>query len=311
MLTCTFSAKCHKRFRAVTDSMIMMCTSIRPITEKAHVRGFFYMNHSAKRKSQLSLLDVQRKRAQAAWMSLLQRGLKKGQRKAILSVVADKVAPWFLKAELLMDFLTDSFDAGGSTSLMALSGLFQLVQEKNLDYPHFYDKLYHLLDAELMHSKHRSRSFRLLNEILASTHLPAVLVASFIKRLSRLCLHSPPAGIVIVLPWTYNMLRGHPTCTSMIHRETTQTGECTKSERTKFHDPFSMDQKDPLLTHGIDSSLWELESLQSHYHPNVATVARIISDQFTKQAYVIEDFLDHTYGSVGHLNVHFCPYVSR
>ncbi len=38
--------------------------------------------------------------------------------------------------------------------------------------------------------------------------------------------------------------------------------------------------------------------LQSHYHPNVATIAKIISEQFTKQAYNLEDFLDHSYGSM-------------
>ena len=57
-------------------------------------------------------------------------------------------------------------------------------------------------------------------------------------------------------------------------------------------------QPDPQRTCAIDSSLWELETLQSHYHPNVASLARIISEQFTKEQYNIEDFLDHSYGSV-------------
>ncbi len=59
-----------------------------------------------------------------------------------------------------------------------------------------------------------------------------------------------------------------------------------------------MKQPDPQKTAAIDSSLWELETLQSHYHPNVASLARIISEQFTKQQYNIEDFLDHGYGSM-------------
>ena len=59
-----------------------------------------------------------------------------------------------------------------------------------------------------------------------------------------------------------------------------------------------MSEPDPQLTHAIDSSLWEIETLQSHYHPNVASLARIISEQFTKQQYNLEDFLDHGYASM-------------
>jgi U3 small nucleolar RNA-associated protein 19 len=60
-------------------------------------------------------------------------------------------------------------------------------------------------------------------------------------------------------------------------------------------DPFDMSQSDPMLSNAIDSSVWELEALQAHYHPNVATLAKIISEQFTKRSYNLEDFLDHSY----------------
>ena len=43
---------------------------------------------------------------------------------------------------------------------------------------------------------------------------------------------------------------------------------------------------------------WEMVQLQGHYHPNVSTIAKILSEQFTKQSYNHEDFLDHSYGSV-------------
>ena len=191
-----------------------------------------------------------------------------------------------------MDFLTDSFDEGGSTGLMALSGLFHLIQRKNLDYPKFYHKLYSMLDYDLMHSKHRSRFVRLLETFLSSTHLPAALVASFVKRLSRLGLNSPPAAIVVIVPLIYNLLKSHPMCTFMIHR--VARWPCTKVSEDKFQ----MEESDPLNTHAMESSLWEIHTLQDHYHPNVATIAKIISQQFTKQAYNLDDFLDHSYESV-------------
>jgi U3 small nucleolar RNA-associated protein 19 len=229
---------------------------------------------------------------------LMNLEMDKQQRKTILRLTATSIAPWFLKPELLMDFLTDSYDTGGSMSLLALSGMFYLIQEKNLDYPSFYKKLYSLLDSEILHSKHRSRFFRLLDTFLASTHLPAVLVASFIKRLSRLTLNAPPGGVVAVVPWIYNILKKHPTCTFMIHRETTTAEAKEILGQEGMDDPFLPDEEDPMETLAIDSSLWEIVLLQSHYHPNVATLAKIISEQFTKHSYNLEDFLDHSYGSV-------------
>lgn len=213
--------------------------------------------------------------------------------------MTETVVPWFLKVDLLMDFLTSSYEAGGATSLLALSGLFHLIQERNLDYPSFYSKLYSLLDNELLHSKHRSRFFRLLDTFMGSTHLPAQLVASFIKRLARLALQAPPAGIVVVVPWIYNMLKSHPQCTFMIHRENHDPKQGEKLEAEGMDEPFDMGEADPMMSDAIESSLWEIETLQSHYHPNVATLAKIISEQFTKQSYNIEDFLDHSYNSVG------------
>ena len=181
---------------------------------------------------------------------------------------------------------------------MALSGVFYLIEQRNLDYPSFYKKLYSLLGSGILHSKHRSKFFRLLDTFLGSTHLPAVLVASFIKRLSRLTLYAPPSGIVVVVPWIYNLLKKHPSCTFMIHRETRTAEEKELLENEGLSDPFNMDEEDPMETDAIESSLWEIVMLQSHYHPNVATLAKIISEQFTKHAYNLEDFLDHSYGSV-------------
>ena len=226
-------------------------------------------------------------------MALLRQDLGKEQRGNILGLMSHRIAPWFLKVELLMDFLTDSFNLGGSTSLLSLSGLFYLIQHKNLDYPQFYPKLYSLLDSKILHSKHRSRFLRLLDTFLASTHLPAALVASFVKRLARISLFAPPSGIVIVVPWIYNLLKSHPRCTFMIHRN----GEVDQIEET-WGDPFRQEEPDPMETDALESSLWEIQMLQSHYHPNVATIAKIISEQFTKQAYNLEDFLDHSYGTV-------------
>jgi len=251
-------------------------------------------------QSSLSLLsfNVHKKLAQDTWLLIFKASLKKDSKKRILDVFIDRIAPWFTRPETLMDFLTDSYNEGGATSLLALSGVYYLIKERNLDYPQFYTKLYSLLDDNILHSKHRTKFFRLLDTFLSSTHLPAILVASFIKRLSRLALHASPGGIVMVVPWVYNMMKRHPQCTFMLHREIRDENVKKQIESNGMEDQFDMAELDPMQTKAIDSCLWELLSLQSHYHPNVATLAKIISAQFTKQEYNLEDFLDHSYNGL-------------
>ncbi|KAK2785736.1 hypothetical protein FQN52_008285 [Onygenales sp. PD_12] len=278
--------------------VISLLSSLGTPPPENHEFENFYSDLSKlgpKQKSSLLSLSSYKQRAQAAWLAVLRNNLDESQRKNLLRIMSRQIAPWFLKPEMLMDFLTDSYDHGGSTSLLALSGLFYLIQEKNLDYPQFYQKLYSLLDADLLHSKHRSRFFRLLDTFLSSTHLPASLVASFIKRLSRLALNAPPAAIVVIVPWMYNLLKSHPTCTFMLHRVIHDPATESELKQHGMTDPFDPAEPDPTLTGALESSLWEIETLQSHYHPNVASLARIISEQFTKQAYNLEDFLDHSY----------------
>ena len=270
---------------------------IESIPEQQEDIENFYIGSPKKAKHDLYSSTAHKKQAQKAWMALLHQDLSKSQRKSVLELMSHRIAPWFLKVELLMDFLTDSFNLGGSTSLLSLSGLFYLIQHKNLDYPQFYPKLYSLLDSNILHSKHRSRFFRLLDTFLASTHLPVALVASFVKRSARLSLFAPASGIVVVVPWIYNLLKSHPGCTFMIHRNG-EIGQCEEM----WGDPFRQEESDPMETDALESSLWEIQMLQSHYHPNVATIAKIISEQFTKQAYNLEDFLDHSYGTVSVLD---------
>ncbi|KAF2674778.1 CBF-domain-containing protein [Microthyrium microscopicum] len=268
-----------------------------PPTEDEDLDSFLSASSKAA-KSTLQSVKKQKKMVEQTWLSILGLPLNKKQRKDILRVFVHQIIPWFNRLERLMDFLTDCYDQGGETTLLALAGLFHLMQEKNLDYPSFFEKLYSLLDDGLLHSKHRSRFFRLLDTFMTSTHLPSNLVASFIKRLSRLALYAPPSGVVVVIPWIYNMFKRHPATTFMIHRVSRCAEETEEWETYGAEDPFSMDEQDPMETKAMESSLWELETLQSHYHPNVATLAKIISEQFTKESYNLEDFLDHSYNSL-------------
>ncbi|EGX93988.1 nucleolar complex protein 4 [Cordyceps militaris CM01] len=258
----------------------------------------FYIHKPEKKSHSLRQPGQHKKQAQDAWFALMNIIETNDQRKRVLALISDVIAPWFSKPEMLSDFLTSCYDTSGSIALLALSGVFYLIRERNLDYPSFYPKLYSLLDSQILHSKHRARFFRLVDTFLGSTHLPVALVASFLKRLARLSLNAPPSAVAFAIPWIYNMLMKHPLCTFMLQRETTDEEAKKQLRDHGLEDPFLADEKDPMKTNAIDSSLWELVQMQSHYHPNVATIAKIVSEQFTKNSYNMEDFLDHSYASL-------------
>ncbi|KAH3683083.1 hypothetical protein WICPIJ_005956 [Wickerhamomyces pijperi] len=226
---------------------------------------------------------------QSKLLTLLSSKLTHAQYKTVLLILHKRVIPYLKTPTSLMDFLTDSYDLGDTLiSILALNGLFELIKNYNLDYPNFYQKLYELFDADLFHLKFRSRFLRLTDLFLSSTHLPSALVASFIKKMARLSITASPSAIVAIIPFIYNQLKRHPTVMCVIQNDT----------KEEYKDPFNNAEKDPLQTNAIDSSLWELETLQSHYHPNVATLAKIFSQPFKKPSYNLEDFLDWTYQSL-------------
>jgi U3 small nucleolar RNA-associated protein 19 len=282
---------------------LMLLLKNLPTADTTETSTFFAVSPSAKasRKSKPPALlnpSAHRKVVQEAWCSVLSYPLPQALCKSVLLAAERRIVPSFTKPQLLMDFLIGCYDHGGTTSLLALNGLFHLISTKNLDYPNFFTKLYALLDRNLFHVKYRSRFFRLLDTFLASTHLPAALVASFIKRMSRLCLNAPPAAIVVVVPFVYNLFKRHRAATYMMHRIPVDAEEAAEWAESGYQDPFDPEETDPLQTGAIESCVWELETLMSHWHPNVATLCRIIKEQFTKERYNMEDFLDHSYGSV-------------
>lgn len=228
-----------------------------------------------------------------------------------------QILPHLVKPNLLHDFLVDCLDAGGATSLLALNALFFLMTTHNLNYPSFYHRLYDLLrsDPPFLHVRYRSRFLRLLDVFLSSTHLPAALVASFAKRLSRVALRAPPAAIAVVIPFVWNLCKRHKQCLGLLHREF--GGDRFALGPAGVEDPFNENESNPLQTGAIDSSLWELAAMgasvslnqttflvqasigaEIHYLASVASLSKILAEPFTKERYDLEDFLDLTYGTL-------------
>uniref|UniRef100_A0A673IBU8 Nucleolar complex protein 4 homolog n=1 Tax=Sinocyclocheilus rhinocerous TaxID=307959 RepID=A0A673IBU8_9TELE len=215
------------------------------------------------------------------WLVFLKFKLPSNMYKKILVILHESIMPQMSDPTLLIDFLSAAYDIGGAISLLSLNGLFILIHKHNLDYPDFYKKLYSLLDPSIFHVKYRARFFHLVNIFLSSTHLPAYLVAAFVKRFARLSLTAPPTSLLILLPFICNLIRRHPSCRVLIHRPS-----------TPCDDPYVMKEEDPAQSHALESSLWEIKTLQKHYHPDVAKAAMKINDPLTEQEDDISELLE-------------------
>lgn len=220
-------------------------------------------------------LKEQKKKFEQVWLVFLKYKLPIALYKKVLVIFHEAVLPHMSKPTLMIDFLTAAYDVGGAISLLALSGLFNLIHQHNLEYPDFYTKLYSLLEPSVLHVKYRARFFHLLNLFLSSSHLPAYLVAAFCKRLSRLALTAPPHSLLMVIPLICNLLRRHPSCRILLH----QPAHTTELSA----DPYLVDEEDPAKCRALESSLWELQALQRHYHPDVAGAAAVIKKALSEQ----------------------------
>lgn len=215
----------------------------------------------------------ERKLLSKCWFEFLKNELPLNLYKRVLVILPDKVIPCLTNPLRLSDFLTNSYSRGGVISLLALSGIFILIDKHNLNYPEFYPKLYSLLNPSIFHTKYKARFFYNLDMFLSSTHLPAYMTAAFIKKLARISLHAPPHGLVCSVPLMYNLINRHKACRVLIDR----------TEQQFPSDPYDPNEKDLNKCNAIESSLWELKTLQQHYSPAVAKKCHRVDHLKTSQ----------------------------
>ncbi|XP_071440282.1 nucleolar complex protein 4 homolog B [Hetaerina americana] len=223
------------------------------------------------------------------WLDSVWKEIGKWKRKEIathhqmLMLLLTKVLHRLTNPLHLTDLLFDSFEQGGSTSLLSLQGIFILIQKHNLEYPNIYAKLYSLFEPQLFSTKYKSRLFYLADIFMSSSHLPESMVASFVKRLSRLALAAPPLDISLMLAFIGNLIIRHPGLKKMMNNP---------GGGTVDSDPFLSEEGDPMKTMALESSLWEIKALQRHVLPSVATAARFIDKPMPSVEWDLEPLLD-------------------
>ncbi|KAI9098818.1 CBF/Mak21 family-domain-containing protein [Phlyctochytrium arcticum] len=299
------SQKKRKRQSVAADNLSTIISNIHSILFRINdpsdsadeLDSFLYSSATARSRPTLLNPKEHRRAFSECWLAYLRLPMSAEMHKRILLVIHKKIIPFLMRPTLLISFLVDSYDQGGAVSLLALNGLFTLITEHNLDYPDFYTKLYALFDKNVLHVKYRSRFLRLVDLFLSSSKLPSYLVAAFIKKMARLALHAPPAAIVIVVPFIYNLLKKHTACLVMIHRE--QQEEEGLPTGGELHDPYLPNETNPADSKALESSLWELQTLKQHYLHSISGLVRVYEQPLGRQGeYDLEDFLDHTYGTL-------------
>ncbi|XP_075424734.1 nucleolar complex protein 4 homolog isoform X2 [Ascaphus truei] len=266
------------------NNVFCLISAINMPNEESALTNFLVTQKSKPDDWKPAKLKEHKRVFERVWMSFLKHKLALSLYKKVLLILHESILPHMSKPSLMIDFLTAAYDVGGAISLLALNGLFVLIHQHNLEYPDFYTKLYSLLDPSVFHIKYRARFFHLANLFLSSTHLPVYLVAAFAKRLARLSLTAPPQVLLMIIPFICNLIRRHPACRPLIHRPT--------APLDLEADPYIMEETDPAKSRALESSLWELEALQKHYHADVVRAANVVSRSLSEQESDISEFLE-------------------
>lgn len=209
--------------------------------------------------------------------------------KLLLMVLIDKLMFYHSNPIIITDTLITALSFKGPIAVLALQGMVNLVRQYNLEYPNIYDKLYALLEPNIFYTKYKARLFYLTDLLMMSTHLPETLVASFIKRLSRLCLTAPPQDIAIMIYLIGNLVLRHKGLTILF-----QNNDNTQLE----NDPFDENEKNPYETNALKSSLWEIKMLQNHPLYTVNVPARFINNPLPSVEWDLGNYLEVTYDEI-------------
>ncbi|XP_033832205.1 nucleolar complex protein 4 homolog [Periophthalmus magnuspinnatus] len=268
------------------NNVFNLMSNISMASSESELTNFMVTRETKHEDWKAAKLKEHKRAFEKMWLCFLKYKLPTSMYKRVLVILHDSILPHMSKPTLMIDFLTAAYEVGGAISLLALNGLFVLIHQHNLDYPDFYQKLYNLLEPSVFHVKYRSRFFHLANLFLSSSHLPVYLIAAFAKRLARLALTAPPTALLIVLPFIYNLIRRHPSCRVLIHKPSSQD--------ELMEDQYDMDEEDPAKSCALESSLWEIKTLQKHYHPHVAKIAMLINTPLTEQEDDIDELLELT-----------------
>lgn len=106
----------------IQANAVTLLTGIMPSLEHpADGEERFFHASSPSAKTQSTKLEVkQKKRFESCWLAVLRRPLEPAQYKQVLNVLHKRIIPHLPRPQMLMDFLTDSYNIGMYLSLSVI-----------------------------------------------------------------------------------------------------------------------------------------------------------------------------------------------
>ncbi|VDL73701.1 unnamed protein product [Nippostrongylus brasiliensis] len=226
-------------------------------------RIFGVTNHPLKNHKKKKMIKI----FQDAWIGFMRCTLPQSVLLVAIPYITENLLDKLDEPHKTADFFFKAFDRGDMFAILSLGAIFKLIVYHNFEYPNFYDHVYSLTKPSVLYLDQKEKFIALLDKFLSSTHIPNYVVAGFIKRLCRMLLLAPLDAQEPVLGLIRNLLTRHPNVATLIHRDVPETLDS---------DPFD-DSATKLSDCGaINSSLWEIRSLQKHWHQSVAKRASFV-----------------------------------
>ena len=166
---------------------------------------------------------------------------------------------------------------------------------------------------------------------LRSTHLTTYIVAAFAKKFARLALQVPPFASLYLITMVYNLLKRHTKVRFLVHnseiaernrKRLTQKinsavlqldSDLYKNDENQGKETFNIKNLNLKECGAMDSSLWEIESLKSHYDPAVAAFAREFRQNLleNKAEFSLKELISRDYNTKFDTEFNYVPQNQR
>ncbi|KAF2357432.1 CCAAT-binding factor [Trinorchestia longiramus] len=236
------------------------------------------------------------------WETVMSYTFNEELYKRCLVFIPEKVMKHLLDPIKLTDFFMTSYNMGGGVSLMAMHGVFLLMNKHNLHYPDFYNKVCSLLEPSVFNARYKPRFFMLLNVFLSSSHLPEYMVAAFVKRLSRLLLFAPANCSVLVVKCITNVLARFPSLKILYDDDQEASVAC---------DPYDVGQADLMKTNASKSSLWEVATVGHKAPEKLYKAANFIRRVADLEDLPLNSYLEIEYDELDHMDAEVAEKLTK
>lgn len=304
-----------KSDNALPHQLLLFMLQISPLTLTSSNQGDLFVNSQPVERNIEKLHSDVKSTMDTVFFGLLGLSHSIDDYVLMLKSMDNQIIPSLINPMKLADFLMATYNLNNEVALLALNAMFLLISKYQLNYPFFYQKLYHLLnnsDNKLFCTlSDYPHFFTLLHAFLTSVYLPKKLIAAFVKKLALLSQSAPSHYVAPLIVIIFNLMRRHPgvgslkgteqeaarvmteqaeSLTSFLLRRQQQLNQSDIPSFSSSQDAatgtdliddssrvrsYDPTASDPSESGAEHSSLWELKTLCSHYAPSISSLARI------------------------------------